>query len=382
MPGKEAGGKGSGLERLERELERIFASLGHGMYVIDNERTIRLWNRAAESILGWTEEDVLGKDCRDFLGHQDDDGVQICDDTCPLKATMDGSQTIFAGTVWANKKSGELVPVNVSCAPLFDDDGNLAGAVEIFSDVTVEKEIDRVKSTLCSVVAHELRTPLTSMRGYLELVLGGDAGELNEEQRGFLQVVEESAKRLTELVNDFLDLERFESGRIEMHWENLDLEVLVDGAIRIFIPAAEKKSLKIITEFESVPQVFGDRSRIQQVITNLVSNAIKYTKIGEVRIRTRSENDKVLLEVRDTGVGIPEDELGRVGERFFRASTASSTGARGSGLGLAIAGEIIKRHEGELRIVSSLGKGSRFSVLLPKAIERTRISSPGEGKDG
>ena len=365
------------LVSLQRELERIFASLGHGMYVVDKERRIVLWNRAAESILGWREKDTLGKDCQEFIGHLDDNGEQLCERSCPLLDTIEKSNTSYAGIVWAHTESGELVPVNVSCAPLMED-GQVAGAVEVFSDMTHEKEVDRLKSTMCSVVAHELRTPLTSMKGYLELVLGGEVGDITDDQRDFLAIVGENAQRMQELIDDFLDAEKLQSGLIEMHWEDLDIGSLAEQSLKDLAPAAKEKSLCVVVELEEVPPVQGDRNRMKQVLANLVSNAIKYTNEGKVGVRTHANGKHVTVEVWDTGVGIPKNEIGRIGEKFFRASTAARTSGHGSGLGLAITKEIIKKHDGELRIESGTGNGSRFHVLLPVSKERKVMRNPQE----
>lgn len=359
------------LFRVEMELERIFSSLGHGMYVVDVDRRILLWNRAAESILGWTEEDALGKDCKEFIGHLNADGCQLCDDECPLEAAVNESHTVFAGTVWGHAKGGDLIPLNVSCAPLFDDKQEMVGAVEVFNDVSREVEVDRMKSEMCSVVAHELRTPLTSMRGYLEMVAEGEVGEVNDEQREFLGIVQSNVDRLQELVSDFLDLDRLESGRLVVHWEELDVRVLAEKALEDYSLLAEEKSLELTGELEDVPKVMGDRQLLERVFANLVSNAIKYTNRGGVRIRVFSRDGLVAISVKDTGVGIPEDELEKIADKFFRASTASQTPSHGSGLGLAITKDIVKKHDGELLIESIPGTGSTFSVQLPAARERS-----------
>ncbi len=364
------------LRRIERELDRIFASLGHGMYVVDRQRSILLWNRAAESILGWSEEDALGRNCRDFIGHVNEDGVQMCDIECPLVKAMGESHAVFAGTVWGRSKSGREVPLNVSCAPLLDDDGNVAGAVEVFSDMTREKELEKFKESMISVVAHELRTPLTSMKGYLELVADGEAGEVNERQREFLEIVESNVVRLEELVNDLLELGRLESGSVVVHWEPLDLEA--KEAIATYTPQAAERGLTLKCECHEIPPAYGDPRLMGRVVSNLLSNAIKYTNRGGVTVRLGGEGERAFIAVEDTGVGIPEEELGRVMDRFFRASTSSETGSTGSGLGLAIVVDIVAKHRGELQMESRVGEGSKFTVLLPHAGDATILESAGE----
>ena len=366
---------------LERQLERIFSSLGHGMYVVDKEKNILLWNRSAESILTWTEDDVLGKSCKELIADQDDEGNQLCDEACPLDASMEDSRTVFAGTVWAHSKGEDLVPVHVSCAPLFDDEGDLIGALVVFADVTREKEIDRMKSEVWSIVAHEFRSPLTSIKGYLELVLNGEAGEINEEQRKFLKTVESNVESLEQLVNDFLGFEKIDSGRIKMHWEELDTKSLIEETVKKFAPLAKEKSLQMVVDLDEAAPILGDRQLFQQMLNNLVSNAIKFTNDGEVGVRLYLEGERDVIEVWDTGVGIPKDELGKVGEKFFRASTAKDAVVEGSGLGLAISREIIRKHGGQMLIESVPGEGSRFIVSMPLMNERTIIQSPEESTD-
>jgi len=371
----------SNIQRVERELDRIFASLGHGMYVVDNERQVLIWNRAAESILGWSEGEVLGRSCKDFISHVDDSGCQLCDKKCPLLTTIGDSHTVFAGTVWALAKSGEKVPVSVSCAPLFDDEGRTVGAVEVFSDMTHEKEVESFKDSMVSVVAHELRTPLTSMKGYLDLVSEGDAGEITDMQCKFLEIVHSNVVRLEELVNDLLDLGRLESGRVVVHWDPMDLEAMITETVETFTAMASEKGLWLKSEvLEAVP-VQGDYQLFSRVISNLVSNALKYTIEGGTTIRLGREGDRAKIDVEDTGVGIPADEVGHVLERFFRASTAAQTGSTGSGLGLAITGEIVEKHGGELKLESSVGQGSKFTVFLPPASEATILEAAEGGQD-
>jgi PAS domain S-box-containing protein len=370
------------IRRIERELDRIFASLGHGMYVVDKDRNILLWNRAAESILGFSEGEALGVSCRDFIGHTDDDGRQLCDEHCPLETTMGSSHTIFAGTVWGKSKSGETVPVKVSCAPLLDDDGTVVGAVEVFSDMTHEKEVESFKNSMVSVVAHELRTPLTSMKGYLELVTEGEAGGITDEQREFLEIVASNVMRLEELVTDLLDLGKLESGRVTIHWEPLDLEEMIGEAVKTHAPLAGDRGLNLNYEFNETVLVQGDCQLISRVFSNLVSNAVKYTNEGEVNIRLGKDGERAVIEVEDTGVGIPRDELGNLTEKFFRASTASQTGATGSGLGLAIVWDIVGKHGGELKLESTVGRGSKFTLFLPPAGEAKILETPEGGTDG
>lgn len=350
--------------QLEFELDRIFSSLGYGMYIVNLDRKITLWGRAAEGVLGWTENDALGKDCREFIGHQNDLGERLCDTQCPLRASMDENRTKFSGTVWAHKHDGTLLPVNVSCAPLFDEEGKMTGAVEILLDMTREKELDRMKEDLSSAIAYKLKSPLTSIRGFLELLIDEEAGAINDEQRDFLGIIQKNTGELLELVTDFLDLDRLKSSRSVLHWEQVRLDDIIQEAIDTHIPEAREKGLRIHSDIEASPPILGDPELLKKMVFHLLGNAVQYTIEGEIRVTHRVEGRNVMLAVSDTGIGIPEDELDRIGRRFFRASNASIIGKSGSGLGIAITREIIDRHGGVLTIKSSPGKGSTFTVTF------------------
>ncbi len=367
--------------KLEGELSRIFSSLGHGMYVVDSDRKIYMWNKAAEYILGWSSQDALGLDCKEFISHTDDKGNNLCDTECPLRKSMNDSRTVFAGTVWAKTKEEEKKPVNVSCAPLLDEDGNLYGAVEVFSDATVEKMIDRMKTQMCSVVAHELRTPLTVIKLYLETLLDEEAPNMNDEQLRMIKTVRENTERLESLVDDLLDLEKIVSGRLVLHLDELDLKEITTQLVEEFKPLAIEKELSFKFNLYPVPIITGDRKLLYQAFSNLISNAIKYTNERQVEITVKADDKSIFFEVRDTGVGIPEEELEHLGERFFRASTADVSNKKGSGLGLAITKEILSKHKALLQIESRVGIGSTFTVIFPIEPKKEEdVETKGGGK--
>jgi signal transduction histidine kinase len=232
-------------------------------------------------------------------------------------------------------------------------------------------ELDRLKDEFLSLVSHELRTPLTSIRGYLDLVLDEEAGELNQEQRRFLQAVERNSGRLLRLVGDLLFVAQADAGRLSLERAKVDLAELAAHCVEGAAPAASEKSVTLILLADSVPALVGDRGRLAQVLDNLVSNALKFTpEGGKVEVRTRSDGDHVTLEVEDTGIGIPAADQPRLFERFFRSSVADDRAIPGTGLGLAIVKAIVEAHEGRISIESREGEGTTFRVELPITAER------------
>ncbi|HXZ43254.1 MAG TPA: response regulator, partial [archaeon] len=229
------------------------------------------------------------------------------------------------------------------------------------------QEANRLKSEFVSMVSHELRTPITSIQGYLALVLQGESGELTAEQREFLTVVQNNTERLLALINDLLDLARMEAGRIELHRTALDLARLIQDAARALHPLIEAKEQRLTLDLPpGLPPVWADATRAAQVLTNLISNAHKYTPAGgSIRVAARVADSSVRVEVRDTGIGLSEEEQAQCFTKFFRAKDRRAQEAGGTGLGLAITRSLVELHGGEITVSSAPGQGSTFAVKLP-----------------
>jgi signal transduction histidine kinase len=242
-----------------------------------------------------------------------------------------------------------------------DRTGTLQGAIEQL------QELDRLKSAFVTIVSHELRTPLTSIKGFVENMLQGLTGPLNEKQQHYLTRIQLNAERLTRMLNELLDLSRIEAGKMQLFASPLSLQELFSDLLDGFQPLARQKSIDMDVVFaDVVPPVQADRDKLYEVVANLVDNAIKFTPSGgRVRISAEVQDIRfVRIAVSDTGCGIPEEHREKVFQKFYRidAVTGSSNGA---GLGLSIAKGLIELHGGSLEVESELGKGSRFSFTLP-----------------
>jgi signal transduction histidine kinase len=234
------------------------------------------------------------------------------------------------------------------------------------------RELDRLKDEFLSLVSHELRTPLTSIRGYLDLVLDEEAGQLNPEQRRFLEAVERNSGRLLRLVGDLLFVAQADAGRLSLEKANVDLSSLAAECVEGAGPAAREKAIHLVLAAKAVPALVGDRGRLAQVLDNLLSNALKFTpQGGTVEMRTSSDDQHVTIEVSDTGIGIPPADQPRLFDRFFRSSLADDQAIPGTGLGLAIVKAIVEAHGGRIMIDSVEGEGTTFRVDLPVAAEAT-----------
>jgi signal transduction histidine kinase len=228
------------------------------------------------------------------------------------------------------------------------------------------QELDRLKDQFVATVSHELRTPLTSIHGYLELVLDGAAGSIADEQRQFLSVVARNTERLRRLVDDLLLVSEIDAGNLELHLVDLDLEDLARASLESSRPRAEAGGVSLVFSANGPVRLTGDHVRISQLLDNVVSNALKFTpRGGSVSVRTSRSNGSAVVEVEDTGIGIPLDEQAQLFDRFFRARAAAEGAIQGTGLGLSISRDIAQAHGGSIDVTSVEDVGTTFRVALP-----------------
>jgi len=227
-------------------------------------------------------------------------------------------------------------------------------------------ELDRLKSAFVSMVSHELRTPMTSIKGYVDNLLDGVAGELSERPSYYLQRVKHNVERLTRMINDLLDLSRIEAGAVRLQVGPISVVELVADVVEEIHANAREKSITVEAHsYGTLPMIEADRDKLHQILNNLIQNAIKFTPGGQVRIEARDLGDgSIQISVIDTGSGISALEIDRVFDRFYRGESVPSED-RGAGLGLAITKSLVELHGGQISVTSTQGEGSRFSFTLP-----------------
>jgi signal transduction histidine kinase len=233
-------------------------------------------------------------------------------------------------------------------------------------------ELDRMKDDFVASVSHELRTPLTSIRGYLELLREGEAGELTGAQHEFVAIVERNADRLLRLVGDLLFVAQVEAGKITLDPGLTHIDELVRQAVDTARPAATEKGIAVDLDLavDGVSELHADRARLGQVLDNLISNALKFTQTGgHVTVRTSQDADAIVIEVSDDGMGMSPADVNRLFERFFRTASATKQAIQGTGLGLAIVKAIVEAHDGVITVRSIAGAGTVFRVELPRSLE-------------
>jgi PAS domain S-box-containing protein len=318
---------------------------------------IQNWNHGAERLYGYSRHEVLGKHVSLIHAEQ-------MKDADLLQRIAAGERVSRLETINLTK-DGRKIEVSMTISPILDRTGQIVGASTIARDITDERILDRLKSDFVGTVSHELRTPLSAIKGFLELVVDGEAGPINETQREFLDIAVRNSDRLGALINDLLDMSRIESDRLEMKSGPVDLGAVLAEVGATFRHEAYTKGLVLREEVPELPLVRGDKSRLIQVFCNLVSNAIKYTPKGEVGIRAAPVGDDVEVMVYDSGIGLTPEEQALLFTKFFRGSNPVVTESRGTGLGLVIAKAILQAHNASIDVESRPGEGTQFRVVLP-----------------
>jgi signal transduction histidine kinase len=278
------------------------------------------------------------------------------------------------------RPNGDTVWLSINCNPIIDPQSGQPFAVAAsFADITEQRAAERLKEEFFALVSHELRTPLTSIAGYLELVLDPDESELDPLQRHFLHVVERNARRLQRLVGDLLFVAQFEAGKLSLETGPTPIADVAAESVESARPQADELEIELSMHADDVPSVNGDAGRLGQTLDNLISNALKFTPAGgRVDVRVVDRDDRVVIEVEDTGLGIADEDQTRLFERFFRTSAATAQAIPGVGLGLSISRAIVEGHGGTIGVESREGHGTTFTIELPvKGAANTRRPAHG-----
>jgi PAS domain S-box-containing protein len=356
--------------------QSILEGVADGVMVADERGQVILFNAAAQRILDLPREQALGRSTNEMLGlygGQAQDWMEAVD---RWRVHQDVEEYLAT-----QLDIGDRI-VSVHLAPVLMGEEFL-GTVSVFRDVTVEVEAERAKSEFVSTVSHELRTPMTSIKGYADLLLMGAVGELMEDQQKFLTVIKNNADRLTALVNDLLDISRIESGRVMLSPRVVRVEDLIANVVAAIQPRAMEKDLTLRSDLSpALPDVFADADRVVQILTNLVANAHNYTPSGgEIVVSACAQDGEVHISVRDTGIGISEEDQEKLFNRFFRSEHSVVQDSPGTGLGLSITKSLVELQGGRIWLESKLGKGSTFSFSLPTAAAWNAAQEAKEDKD-
>jgi len=346
----------------------ILDSIADGVIVTDANHEIILFSPSAERILGLGREGVVGHPVFDFIGVYGAGGTRWAD---AIRAWSQDPTSIGTVTFLPEKlelEDGRMISIHPAPIVLGDE---FLGTVSIFRDISREVEVDRLKSEFVATVSHELRTPMTSIKGFVDLLLMDVSGDLDDEQRRFLEIVRSNTFRLEILVNDLLDISHLESGKVTLSFRPLDVHLLLDEMREHIEHRSQEEGKQIGFQIEApqnLPKLKGDLERVRQILANLVENSFNFTPAGGmIHMCARHVGDQIEIDVIDNGMGISVPEQERIFERFFRGEQSLLLGISGTGLGLSIVLNLVEMHGGRIWVTSDgiAGKGSTFTVSLP-----------------
>src|SRR6059058_3394718 len=349
--GRQIAGRESGTQTILRAMQ-------DGLLVVDKRLRVTLANQAFRKLFGLPEIS-LGAPLLDVVREATVDRL--------IAETLRTGKAMQSELVRADSKTNSERDVEISAVPIKDDADLTTGAVVLFHDITQLKQTDKVRRDFVANVSHELRTPLSILRGYIETLLDNPQTSDKELSR-ILRVMERHSKRLGLLVDDLLTLAQLESSNTTLEIGQVRLSELFDHVLRDWKKKLGEKSLKVLVDLppDTLP-VLADETRLQEVLYNLLENAVKYSRTnGEIRLQVAQRRSEIVLSVSDDGIGISKNDLPRIFERFYRADKARSRELGGTGLGLAIVKHIAQLHGGRVEAESELGCGTTIRVVLPE----------------
>lgn len=343
------------LKRSQARLRTILTGAPIVLFSLDREGVLTVVEGMGGAGTGFVTEDLVGSSIYEAYRHMPD-LLEV------IREALRGREGVV--TQWVGHLAFEI-----RCSPILRRE-RVVGVVGVATDVTERLRAQRMKDEFVSIVSHELRTPLTSIRGSLGLLEGGVAGELPAKARELVRIARTNSDRLIRLINDILDLDKMEAGRLELQRETIELGPLVDAVVTEMSGYAEAAGVAVDVDVRPCPPIHGDRDRLAQVLVNLVSNAIKFSPEGEhVLVRVQASpsaaSGRVRLSVTDHGPGIARADVPKLFQKFHQLDASDARRRGGSGLGLVIAKTLVEAHHGHIGVDSEVGRGSTFHVELP-----------------
>jgi len=349
----------------EERYRTIFENSAVAITMMDEQERLISWNKFMERLLGMDGNDLYLKPIRSLYPADEWEKIRACD------VGQEGMQRHLETRML--RKDGKPIDVAISLSVLSDSDGKTTGSIGVIRDITERREAEErvkeaveLKSQFVSTVSHELRTPLAAIKEGVAIVLDEVTGRINADQKKFLDIAKRNVDRLADLIGEVLDFQKLESGRMKLDLQTNSIDEVVSDVHETMALCARKSQVELLFDTaKGMPRARFDRAQIIQVLTNLISNAIKFTpEDGRVSVNVQQQNADWVISVSDTGMGIPKEALPKIFERFYRVNRPGKE-IQGTGLGLAIVHSIVTMHDGRIEVESEVGRGTAFSVFLP-----------------
>jgi PAS domain S-box-containing protein len=354
------------VSQEKARLDALIEHSGDGVMILEPDRRISVFNRALTAMSGIPADEAVGRYCYEVLHLQNvhPPGVDLCDEAnLPI---FDSAQKPVYIEGDLRRADGSVITIGITYSPLFNDEDKLVNITASVRDITRFREAEELKSTFISVISHELKTPVALIKGYAGTLSRKDVEWDRETVHESAAVIEEEADRLTELIDNLLDVSRLQAGALKLEMGFVDMARLAENTVEKFRTQTSRHDF-VLDFSPDLPTVPGDEVRLRQVLDNLLSNAIKYSpEGGQIRVSGRADDRQLYIAVTDEGIGIPENEQENIFDRFYRVQSGVSQRTKGAGLGLYFVRAVVEAHGGLVWVESQPGQGSTFVFTLPR----------------
>lgn len=373
----------SELNELANKSEVVINAIGDGIMAIDSQGLVQLINPAAQSILGWDKQDSLKLSYKSVLQLVDQNGEPLNVSSDPIQQVLNNNQQVRTNTLSMTTKTGKKLMASLVVSPVGDMG---SGIIVAFRDITSEKTEEREQAEFISTASHEMRTPVASIEGYLGLALNPQTAQIDNRARDYILKAHASAQHLGRLFQDLLDVSKADDGRVSNNPKVINVVKFIHEVSQGLQTKASEKGLRLI--YKPMPDdnildkniapdysVNLDTDHIREVVDNLIENAIKYTNKGEISIDVTGDDDTVLISIKDSGIGIPAEDMSHLFQKFYRVDNKDTREIGGTGLGLYLSRRLVELMGGRIWAESVYGQGSTFFVQLPRISnqEATRL---------
>lgn len=384
---KKGGGKKNRLPaNLQDENQRfkvILDNIDDGVVLIDDQGVIQLINPAGADLCGWPVEEAIGVDVIPVLRLVNDKGIELKEAENPLQKVFTSEESIKGDGIFLRTRSKQQIPIRLNVSPLLNHEKLVTAAVAVFSDVSEERAAEQQRADFISTASHEMRTPVAAIEGYLALALNDKVATIDTRAKGYIEKAHSSTQHLGKLFQDLLTSAKAEDGRLTSHPQVIEMGEYLEQLTSDLRLVAEKKGLVMeytagnVTSVDATKEgsqrvvqplyyVMADPDRLREVITNLFDNAVKYTPEGKISVGLTGNEQVVQCFVKDTGPGIPAQDLPHLFQKFYRVDNSATRTIGGTGLGLFICRKIVELYNGRIWAESELDKGSTFYINLPR----------------
>jgi len=381
---RKEGADSAGIEKLAGQLtteqlkaDAIMSSIGEGVMVIDSTKKIQLFNKAAQELTGWDESSAQSIDYNLVMQLKTSDDQPVNEFNDPFMESWKKQAEVVKDNLVMTTRSGRKVQLSISISPIFDDKHQPNGAIALFRDISAEKEVGRQKDEFISTASHEMRTPVAAIEGYISLAMNANVATIDDRAMKYLTKAHDTIGHLGELFRDLLSVTKAEEGQLGGRMEASNVGQLIEHAVDDMQFTLQKKNLTLVYQIgnqtgKAISPLFyvaANPERLREVIMNLIDNAMKFTPEGGIRVVLEGNDKEVTVSINDTGVGIAQEDIAHLFQKFYRIDNSATRTIGGTGLGLYLCRNLIEAYNGRIWVESKPGEGSSFRFTLPRLTE-------------